>query len=70
MTQDGVLVTAVEGGSIAAMQRLRAGDVVTAVGDVAVADIQSLAAALSAATDGISLTVLRDGETETIALVG
>lgn len=70
VTQDGVLVTAVEGGSIAAMQQLRAGDVVTAVGDVAVADIQTLAAALSAATDGISLTVLRDGEAETIALVG
>lgn len=70
VTQDGVLVTAVEGGSTAATQQLRAGDVVTAVGDVAVGDIGALAAALTAATDGLSLTVLRDGHPETIALIG
>ena len=70
MSGAGVLVTAVEGGSVAATQQLQAGDVVTAVGDVAVGDIQALAAALSAATDGISLTVLRDGEPVTVALVG
>jgi len=70
LIQDGVLVTAVEGGSTAATQQLRAGDVVTAVGDVAVADIGALAAALAAATDGLNLTVLRDGQTETVALIG
>ena len=70
VTRDGVLVTAVEGGSIAAMQQLRAGDVVTAVGAVAVGDIGALAAAMTAATGGLNLTVLRDGRTVTIALAG
>lgn len=70
VTRDGVLVTAVEGGSTAATQQLRAGDVVTAVGDVPVIDIQTLAAALSAAPDGLSLTVLRDGRPETVVLAG
>ena len=70
VTQDGVLVTAVEGGSTAAMQQLRAGDVVTAVNAMAVGDIRSLAAALSAVTNGLNLTVLRDGRTETVALIG
>jgi serine protease DegQ len=66
----GVLVTAVEGGSIAAAQQLMAGDVVTAVGDVAVADIAGLAAALSMITDGLSLTVTRNGESLVVALIG
>ncbi len=70
VSQTGVLVTAVEGGSTAAMRQLRAGDVVTAVGDVAVADIRALAAAMAATTDGLSLTVLRDGQPGTVVLIG
>jgi len=59
----GVLVVSVEGGSDAAQHRLTAGDVVTTVGEVAVADLADLAAALAADEGAVTLTVKRGEET-------
>jgi len=64
--QTGVLVAAVEGGSDAARQDLRAGDTVTAVGDYGVTDLATLAQAL-ASDDGMTTLTVRRGD-ETLAI--
>jgi serine protease DegQ len=63
----GVLVSAVEGGSDAAQKKLKAGDVVTGVGEAAVTDLATLTAALSSAGPA-TLKVLRGEETLEITL--
>jgi len=63
---DGVQVMSVEGGSAAAQAGLRAGDLVSRVGDQAVADLAALGAAL---TGGVrALTVQRGGAAVSVAL--
>ncbi|QTN20145.1 trypsin-like peptidase domain-containing protein [Brevundimonas sp. AJA228-03] len=57
--EPGLIVVAVEGGSPAAQQDLRAGDVITAVAGESVASLADLAAALG---NSGALTVRRDGE--------
>ena len=64
----GIMVTAVEGGSDAAQNKLQAGDVVTKVGDVSVTDLATLTGALKADEGAVTLTVLRGEETVEIAL--
>ncbi|WP_339914294.1 trypsin-like peptidase domain-containing protein [uncultured Brevundimonas sp.] len=68
VSQSGVLVTAVEGGSIAAARRLIAGDVVSAVDGTRVADIRTLSDALNAAGETVELTVSRAGAAQTVVL--
>ncbi|MDZ4361766.1 PDZ domain-containing protein, partial [Brevundimonas sp.] len=64
-----VLVTAVEGGSAAAAAGLRAGDVVTAIGGAAIADLSALGRAIP--TEGpVTFTVSRGEETVDISLGG
>lgn len=58
----GVRVDSVEGGSPAAQSDLRAGDVVTAVNDVAVVDLAGMAAALGDVVVAQALTVRRGEE--------
>jgi S1-C subfamily serine protease len=64
-----VLVTAVEGGSAAAAAGLRAGDVVTAVGGMAIADLSALSRAIPA-EGPVTFTVARGEETVDITLGG
>ncbi|WP_309628384.1 trypsin-like peptidase domain-containing protein [Brevundimonas sp.] len=63
----GALVVAVEGGSTAAQQDLRAGDLVTAANGLSVSGFPELARALSA-TAGATLTVQRGDESVEIVL--
>ena len=58
----GVIVASVEGGSDAAQKGLRAGDVVTDVGERPATDLAALAAALDADQGATTLHVRRDGE--------
>ena len=59
----GVLIASVEEGSVAAGAGLRAGDVITAVGEHPVADVRALRGRLtSGAAEGeVAITVVRDG---------
>jgi S1-C subfamily serine protease len=66
---DGLQVFAVEGGSLAAGADLQAGDVIRAVDDVAVADLNGLAAALEGAGEH-RLSVRRGDEDVTVTLGG
>jgi serine protease DegQ len=63
----GALVVAVEGGSAAAQQDLRAGDLVTAANGAAVSGFTSLGQALNGG-GGATLTVLRGEETVEVVL--
>ncbi len=64
----GVLVTAVEGGSVAARQGLVAGDLVTAVDGLPVASIAELGRSLLGGT-GATLTLLNAGEDTPVTVV-
>ncbi len=64
----GVLVVAVEGGSPAAQQDLRAGDLVTGANGMAVLSFSELGRALGSG-DGATFTVQRGGEDESIEIV-
>ena len=64
----GVLVTAVEGGSVAARQGLVAGDLVTAVDGLPVASIAELGRSLLGGT-GATLTLLHAGEDTPVTVV-
>lgn len=66
---EGVLVTAVEGGSMAAQSGLAAGDVVIEARGYAVADIRTLAMALEG-EGGVPLAVMRRGERVEVTLGG
>lgn len=61
ISASGALVVAVEGGSAAAQQDLRAGDLVTAANGMSVSGFSELGRALGAG-GGATLTVLRSGE--------
>ena len=63
----GALVVAVEGGSTAAQQDLRAGDLITAANGMSVTGFAELARALSS-TAGAALTVQRGDESVEIVL--
>ncbi|MNY24759.1 Periplasmic serine endoprotease DegP precursor [compost metagenome] len=65
----GAQVTVVEGGSVAAVAGVQAGDVVVEAGGVGVADMAVLARTLEAG-GAIDLTVMRDGERTAISLPG
>ncbi|WP_428151084.1 trypsin-like peptidase domain-containing protein [Brevundimonas sp.] len=67
ISASGALVVAVEGGSTAARQDLRAGDLVTAANGMSVSSFPELARALSA-TAGATLTVQRGDESVEIVL--
>lgn len=64
---DGLLVFAVEGGSVAAGAGLKAGDIIRLVDDTPVAALEGLAAALDGEGQRI-LSVMRDGEPVEIVL--
>lgn len=68
--EGGVVVQTVEGGSPAATARLKAGDMVTAVGGRAVTDRAALAAALEASSGAVPMTVRRGGETIELTISG
>jgi serine protease DegQ len=68
ISASGALVVAVEGGSTAAQQDLRAGDLITAANGMSVSGFADLGRAL-AAGPGASLTVQRGDETVEIVLV-
>ena len=67
ISASGALVVAVEGGSAAAQQDLRAGDLITAANGMSVTGFAELARALSAAS-GATLTVQRGDESIEIVL--
>jgi putative serine protease PepD len=67
---NGVGIAQVQQGSAADTAGLKAGDVITAVGDTKVATAQSLRAVIAehAPGDKLTLTILRDGKTSTVSV--
>jgi len=64
----GAQVVSVQAGSAAAQADLTAGDLITAVDGVPVADARAVATALQSASGATALTVSRGGETQTVTL--
>lgn len=67
-TTDGVLITEVDAGTPAAEAGLRAGDVITSVGDQAVRNAAGLRRELARATGDVRVTIVRDRKEQTVTV--